>query len=208
MPSTISNVVPYHPNEYIQTALTGNKVSRKATILGSQNIILGGKCVIQQGAIIRGDLKRIAPPSTASATTGGQAQQAQSVTIMIGRYCLLAESSVIRPPYKTYKGVFSYYPMKIGDHVSVGANTVLEAASVGAHVEIGANCLVGRFVIIKDCARILDGSVVAPNTVVPSFSIFGGSPARLVGELPETFSESCEAKMKDFYQRFRPANER
>ena len=104
MPSTISNVVPYHPNEYIQTALTGNKVSRKATILGSQNIILGGKCVIQQGAIIRGDLKRIAPPSTASATTGGQAQQAQSVTIMIGRYCLLAESSVIRPPYKTYKG--------------------------------------------------------------------------------------------------------
>ncbi|SJX66002.1 probable dynactin Arp1 p25 subunit RO12 [Sporisorium reilianum f. sp. reilianum] len=209
MPSTVSNVVPYHPNEYIQTALTGNKVSRKATILGSQNIILGGKCIIQHGTIIRGDLKRITSSSAASSSAaGGQSQPTQSVAIFIGRYCILAESSVIRPPYKTYKGVFSYYPMKIGDHVSVGANTVLEAASVGSHVEIGANCLIGRFVIIKDCARILDGSVVAPNTVIPSFSIFGGSPARLVAELPETFSESCEAKMKDFYQRFRPANER
>lgn len=98
--------------------------------------------------------------------------------------------------------------MKVGDHVSVGANTVLEAATVGSHVEIGANCLVGRFTIIKDCARILDGSVVAPHTVIPPFSIYAGNPARLVGELPETFSESCEAKMKDFYQRFRPANEK
>nr|CDI56359.1 probable dynactin Arp1 p25 subunit RO12 [Melanopsichium pennsylvanicum 4] len=180
MPSTIDYVAPYHPNEYVQTALTGNRVSRKATILGSQNIILGGKCIIQHGAIIRGDLKRITPSSHAS----GTANQLQPIHI------------------------FSYYPMKVSDHVSVGANTVLEAASVGSHVEIGANCLVGRFVIIKDCARILDGSVVAPNTVIPSFSIFAGSPAKQVGELPETFAESCEAKMKDFYQRFRPAHER
>lgn len=102
MPSTIGHVVPYHPNEYIQTALTGNKVSRKATILGSQNIILGGKCIIQHGTIIRGDLKRISPSTAAAAA--GSGQQAQSVAIFIGRYCLLAESSVIRPPYKTYKG--------------------------------------------------------------------------------------------------------
>ena len=101
MPSTISHVVPYHPNEYIQTAMTGNKVSRKATILGSQNIILGGKCIIQHGAIIRGDLKRI---TSSTAAAGSQAQQTQSVVILFGRYCLLAESSVIRPPYKTYKG--------------------------------------------------------------------------------------------------------
>lgn len=101
MPSTVNHVVPYHPNEYVQTAMTGNKVSRKATILGSQNIILGGKCIIQHGAIIRGDLKRIPASST---TAVSQSQPAQSVSIFIGRYCILAESSVIRPPYKTYKG--------------------------------------------------------------------------------------------------------
>lgn len=104
MPSTISHVATYHPNEYIQTAMTGNKVSRKATILGSQNIILGGKCIIQHGAIIRGDLKRIIASSSSSSAAGGQNQPTQSVAIYIGRYCLLAESSVIRPPYKTYKG--------------------------------------------------------------------------------------------------------
>ena len=104
MPSTVSHVVPYHPKEYIQTAMTGNKVSRRATILGSQNIILGGKCIIQHGTIIRGDLKRIAASSTSSSAAGAQPQPAQSVAIFIGRYCILAESSVVRPPYKTYKG--------------------------------------------------------------------------------------------------------
>ena len=104
MPATISHVAPYNPNEYIQTALTGNKVSRKATILGSQNIVLGGKCIIQHGAIIRGDLKRVTSFAASSASGGTQTQQSQSVAIFVGRYCLLAESSVIRPPYKTYKG--------------------------------------------------------------------------------------------------------
>lgn len=104
MPSTISHVTSPNPNEYIQTAMTGNKVSRKATILGSQNIILGGKCIIQHGTIIRGDLKRITASSSTSTANAGQSQPTQSVAVYIGRYCLLAESSVIRPPYKTYKG--------------------------------------------------------------------------------------------------------
>lgn len=103
MPPTFGHVAPYQPNEYVQTALTGNKVSRKCTILGSQNIILGGKCIIQHGAIIRGDLKRISA-STTPAQQPGQQQQAQSVAIFLGRYCLLGEASVLRPPYKTYKG--------------------------------------------------------------------------------------------------------
>ncbi|PWZ01630.1 putative dynactin Arp1 p25 subunit RO12 [Testicularia cyperi] len=210
MPQVVDHVVPYNSSEYVQTAMTGNKVSRKCTILGSQNIILGGKCIIQHGAVVRGDLKRVSNISTASAASQQQQQQAttQSVAIIIGRYCLLGEASICRPPYKTYKGIFSYYPMKMGDHVTVGANTVLEAASLGSHVEIGANCIIGRFVIIKDCVRILQGSVVAPNTVIPSYSIFAGSPARCIGELPETFVESCEVKTKDYYHRFRPANER
>ena len=50
-----------------------------------------------------------------------------------------------RPPYKTYRGNFNYYPMKIGDHVHIGANTVVEAAQIGNHVEIGKNCIIVRF---------------------------------------------------------------
>ena len=47
-----------------------------------------------------------------------------------------------RPPYKTYRGNFNYYPMKVGDHVHIGANTVVEAAQIGNHVEIGKNCII------------------------------------------------------------------
>lgn len=43
--------------KFIETD-TGNKVSRKSTICGSQNIILGGKTIIQSSAMIRGDLRR------------------------------------------------------------------------------------------------------------------------------------------------------
>lgn len=49
-----------------------------------------------------------------------------------------------RPPYKTYRGNFNYYPMKIGDHVHIGANTIVEAAQIGNHVEIGKNCVIVR----------------------------------------------------------------
>ena len=61
---------------------TGNKVSRRATIAGPQNIILGGKTIIASGAIIRGDLRRTGP--------------GHAVVISLGRYCLVGESCVMR----------------------------------------------------------------------------------------------------------------
>jgi dynactin-5 len=151
------------------------------------------------------------------------------VVIAIGKYCLLGEGCVIRPPYKTYKGcvrsrpaterngtdklfalsndnfrVFSYYPMKVGDYVHIGTGTILEAASVGNMVEIGRNCVIGRFAIIKDCAKIADNTVIAPNTVVPSLSLFAGSPGCQTGELSESTPELIETRAKSFYARFQP----
>lgn len=38
--------------------------------------------------------------------------------------------------------------MKIGDHVHIGANTVVEAATIGNHVEIGKNCVIVRYKLI------------------------------------------------------------
>lgn len=61
---------------------TGNKVSRRATIAGPQNIILGGKTIISSGAIIRGDLRRTNP--------------GHAVVISLGRYCLVGENCVMR----------------------------------------------------------------------------------------------------------------
>jgi dynactin-5 len=57
---------------------------------------------------------------------------------------LPADGIYHRPPYKTYRGNFNYYPMKVGDHVHIGSGTVVEAATIGNHVEIGKNCVIVR----------------------------------------------------------------
>ena len=80
---------------------------------------------------------------------------------------------------------FSHYPLKIADHVFVGAGSIIEAALVGSHVHIGSGVVIGKFAIIKDFVRILDGAVVPPNMVIPSFSVVAGSPGRIVGEVAE-----------------------
>ncbi|KAI1314851.1 hypothetical protein EDD11_001627 [Mortierella claussenii] len=180
-------IVKYSKSEYIETD-TGNKVSRKSVICGSQNIILGGKTILQTGSVIRGDLRRTGP--------------GQAVVVSVGRYCFLSQGCVIRPPCKTYKGAFSYYPMKIGDHVTIGEGSIVQAASIGSFVSIGKNCVIGKFAIIKECARIEDNTVIPPNSVVPSFTVYSGSPGRIVDELPESIQEIYEARTKDRYAKF------
>ncbi|KAJ2367748.1 hypothetical protein IW150_005593 [Coemansia sp. RSA 2607] len=180
----------YKKSEFIETD-TGNKVSRRSLISGSQNIVLGGKTVVHSKCTIRGDLRRAGPTHQAA--------------VLIGRFCWLGPFSVLRPPYKTYKGIFSYYPLKIGDHVDIGENSIIEAASIGSYVVIGKNCVVGRFAIIKDCCLIEDGAVIAPNTVVPPFSVVsGGPPAKVVSQLPESTQDVFEARSKDKYAKFVP----
>lgn len=76
--------------------------------------------------------------------------------------------------------------MRLGDYVHIGAHSVIEAAQIGHRVRIGDRCIIvrmcsacscqGKFCILRDGAVVLDGAVLAPNTVVPSMCIFGGVP--------------------------------
>lgn len=72
--------------------------------------------------------------------------------------------------------VFQYLPMKLGDHIYIGSQTIIEAAQIGSYVSIGSNVQIGKFAIIKDCVRIEDDTVIPPNAVIPSFSIVTGKP--------------------------------
>ncbi|KAL7413490.1 dynactin, subunit p25 [Mrakia frigida] len=188
--SALQPEILYKKGEFIETD-TGNKVSRAATIQGPQNIILGGKTIIQPGSIIRGDLRRSGAGSK------------PSVVISLGRYCLIGEGCVIRPPGKCYRGVFNYYPVKVGDHVHIGANSIVEAASIGNCVEIGKNCVIGKFTVIKDCTKIADNTILADMTVVPPFALFAGAPGRFISDLPESTEDLLVAKTKAFYNKFK-----
>ncbi|EPS29987.1 Dynactin subunit 5 [Penicillium oxalicum] len=183
-------------SEYIETD-TGNKISRRSQIHGTQHIILGGKTVIQAEAVIRGDLFRQASAApSADPNNPAPPSNAPSVAITVGRYSYISKSAVLRPPSRLHRGVHSYYPLKIGDHVFVGESAVVEAASLGNHVHVGAGATVGSMAIIKDFAVILDGAVVPPGMVVPSWCVVGGRPARIVGEVGEGYGvEGAEGGM-------------
>ncbi|KAG6002953.1 hypothetical protein E4U21_002481 [Claviceps maximensis] len=185
--------------DYIETD-TGNKVSRKAILVGTQNIMLGGKTVIQPEVMIRGDLVRTTvaaaqPSSTSTSATSTAATASPSSTaVAIGRYCFLSRGVLLRPPGRLYKGSYTYMPLRLGDHVFVGQNSVVQAATVGNHVHIGRDCMVNEFAIVKDYVRILDGAVVPSFMVIPSFSVVAGRPARVVGEVAEGEVEEFELR--------------
>ncbi|KAI9368889.1 trimeric LpxA-like protein [Aspergillus egyptiacus] len=189
--------------EYIETD-TGNKISRRSQIHGTQHIILGGKSIIQADAVLRGDLRRITAPSAPSTNTSDPSQTAGSpgpnsssgsgsssntntIAISIGRYSYVSRSAMLRPPSRLHRGVYSYFPLKIGDHVFIGERSLVEAASVGNHVHVGRDAVVGNMAILKDFAYVLDGAVVPAGMVVPSWCVVGGAPARIVGEVGEGY---------------------
>jgi dynactin-5 len=159
--------------------------------------MLGGKTVIQPEVMIRGDLVRTTSSSSSGGGGSGSAP-ANTTAVAIGRYCFLSKAVLLRPPGRLYKGVFTYMPLRMGDHVFVGQSSVVNAASVGNHVSIGAGCVVGDFAIIKDYVKVLDGAVIPPFAVIPSFSIVAGQPGRVVGELPE--GGHAEFELRELYK--------
>lgn len=180
---------------------------------GTQHIILGGKTVIQADVCIRGDLYRQQSSSSSSSlsstsntpdgdsntkenSSGGGRGGGSSVAVSVGRYTYLSRGCLLRPPSRLHRGVHSFFPLKMGDHVFVGEHTVVEAASVGSHVHIGRDAVVGSMAILKDFVLVLDGAVVPAGMVAPSFCVVGGAPARVVGEIGEGFGvEGAEGGM-------------
>ena len=78
--------------------------------------------------------------------------------------------------------------------MTIGPNSIVEAAQIGLGVEIGKDCIIvrtgynvhshcaeirqGKFVIIKDLAVILPGTVLPEATVIPPMTIWGGNPGQ------------------------------
>ncbi|KAK4887563.1 hypothetical protein RN001_003834 [Aquatica leii] len=172
----------YDKSEYVETA-SGNKVSRKTVLCGSQNIVLQGKVIIQSDAIIRGDL----------------------ANVRTGRYCIISKEAVIRPPYKQFSKGVAFFPMTIGDHVYVGERSAVSAAIIGSYVYIGKNVVIGRRCVLKDCCIIEDNAIIAPETIIPPFTRYGGSPGMEVGSVPECQQDLMIDFTRSYYQHFVPA---
>ncbi|CAE8636206.1 unnamed protein product [Polarella glacialis] len=173
--------VYYSKADYILTA-SGNKISRNSVLCGSQNITLVGKSIVKPGVILRGDLQ----------------------LLKIGKFVMIGEGSVIRPSYKKYKGNIAFFPVSIGDYVTIGARSIVSAAQVGSCVDIGDDCVISKRCFLKDNSVILPGTVLPPDTVVPPLTVFGGSPGRYLGDLPESTQFLQRQKAMAQYRRFQP----
>jgi len=214
---------PAAPGEYIVTSATGNKISRRAAIYGATNIVLGGKCTIHARALIRGDLSRIVRVASADGDARAEAGAASSVVIVMGRYGCVDVGAVLRPPAKTYQGcvcvrgltqpvfllsVAHRRPRLHRRRYHRRGRTDRQLCAHRRAVCHRTLCLLaltqGRFSIIRDCAVVLDGAVLAPHTVVPSMCVYGGSPATFVAALPESFQEVREHESRTYYYAFRP----
>ena len=98
--------------------------------------------------------------------------------IRIGKRTNVQDGSIIHVSSKTH-------PTIIEDEVTLGHRVTLH----GCHIETG--CLIGIGAIILDGVRvgrdslIAAGSLVTPNTKIPSRSLVMGSPARVKRELSD-----------------------
>ncbi|OMJ07166.1 Dynactin subunit 5 [Smittium culicis] len=128
-------------------------------------------------------------------------------TLSVGRYCVFAKNTLLKPPYRIFKGELEYFPMKIGDYTKIGENSVVEAASIGSHVTIGKNCYIGRFCVIKDCVFIEDNTVVGCHSIIPSFSRVYSTGTNDIStkvdiDLPSSTIDVVELRQKDYYEKF------
>jgi len=185
-------VVPYDPRLFITTA-KGNKISRSTILIGHKQIVLQRNVVLLRDVIIRGDIERV----------------------KFGRYVHVARGAVLRPAYflrriaaatesAPPKRALRFCDFRIGKHVMIGEEAIVEAKIVGDGVYIGRRAIIGRGAILKDYCWICDGAVLPPLSMVPNFAIMAGVPAVQVGELPECAPELARERCERRYENFQP----
>eukprot|EP00392_Amoebophrya_sp_AT5.2_P012188 g12283.t1 len=198
-PSTAEKVdtTSFLERDLIQTR-TGNLISRRAVLFGSQNIELRGSgCVISGGVTLRGDLALLrfgefcivegsfAPRPPKSGTSSAvQVEQSEPDEVPVVRPGL---GTIVRPSRKLYQHV--YVALKFGDFVRIGHSCVVQAASIGSNVDIGHHAVIGNRVVIHSQVIILPYTVVPENEVIPPFSVVSGAPMRVV-------SSACDLPAK------------
>lgn len=124
--------------------------------------------------------------------------------IKTGSFVIVKEEAVLRPTYTQVKGKMKYVNMNIGEHVYIDRQSVISALKIGNNVRIGKNVIIGHRSVIRDNCVILDDSILGPDTIVPPFTVFGGRPATMVGELAESVASMNKELTVNYYRSFVP----
>ena len=135
----------------------GAYVSELAQVIG--DVVIGKRCYIGHGAIIRGDYGRI----------------------VIGDGTAVEEGVIIHaPPGDT---------QTIGQRVTLGHGAILHGRSIGDLAVIGMGAVVSIFSQVGQRSIVAEGSVVKLNQVVPEKVVAAGNPAQVVRAVSEQDEE-------------------
>lgn len=77
------------------------------------------------------------------------------------------------------------FKLRLGLIVQTGPNSTIQSASISSHVYIGEHCILQPFSLVRENVKILPHTIVPANMVIPSNSVVGGRPARIIGEVGE-----------------------
>ena len=166
--------------DFISSA-SGNHVAKAATLYKPTAVELAGRCIIEGGVVVRGDL----------------------AAVRIDKHVRVGTNSVLRPSYAAVAGGIRFVPLSVGRFTSIGRGCLIESAVIGVGCVIEDDCVLSKRCILKDYVLVTKGSIVPPDAVIPPFAIVSGRPGRVVGERPESVTATTEGDIKLRYRCFK-----
>lgn len=136
----------------------GVYVHPAATVIG--DVVLGDDASVWPGAVIRGDVNRIA----------------------IGAGSNVQDGSVLHVSHKSGRDPGGA-PLVVGANVTIGHKVILHGCTVGDECLIGMGAIVMDKVIIEPRVLVGAGSLVPEGRVLESGHLYLGCPARKVRAL-------------------------
>ena len=120
------------------------------------DVIMGDRCTVWFGAVVRGDVHRI--------RIGNNVNIQDNVSL----HC-------------TYQKA----PLSIGDNVSIAHNAVVHGCTIESNVLVGMGAILMDGVYVEENSIIAAGAVVSKGTRVRSGSVFAGVPAKKIKSVDE-----------------------
>lgn len=153
----------------------GSMIAKNAELISQQHIRVLSGSMIHKNVSIHGNL---AP-------------------VNIGRFCILKENCALQPG----KHLGKVLPLTVGDFCTIGKQAQIHSVSIGSYCDIEEGVILLEGTILGECCQILKSSTLLAGTVVPSYTIWSGTPAVLVGYLPPSQQLAQKHRVNESVQR-------
>ncbi|MBM9518627.1 gamma carbonic anhydrase family protein [Desulforhopalus vacuolatus] len=118
------------------------------------DVEMGDDCSLWYGAVLRGDVHYI----------------------KLGNKVNVQDNATIH-------GTYQKAPTNIGNNVSIGHNAVVHGCTIHDNVLIGMGAIILDGCVIEPYSIVAAGAVLTKNTVVPSGTVYAGTPAKKIKDI-------------------------